>query len=69
MEGIIIEVLPEKYNVEIDKNIFSAVVRGNVKRKDKLLVGDRVVVSKVEDKYVIEKVMPRKKQYNKTCNL
>ncbi len=60
MEGIIIEVKPEKYIVEINENVVSAVVRGNVKKKEKLLVGDKVLLSKENDVYIIEKVFAKK---------
>ncbi len=39
-----------------------ATVRGNVKKNDSVLIGDMVEVSNIYDKYMIEKVMPRKNQ-------
>lgn len=60
MEGIIIEVKPEIYIIEIEGKAISAGVRGNVKKKDRLLVGDKVLVKKEKDMYIIEKVFARK---------
>ncbi|MEG0872817.1 MAG: ribosome small subunit-dependent GTPase A [Clostridia bacterium] len=37
-----------------------ATLRGNVKRYNKLIVGDEVIVKKSYDKYMIEKILPRK---------
>lgn len=61
MEGIIIEVKPEKYVVKLkNKEDVLATIRGSVKKKEKVLVGDIVEVKKEMDTFVIEKVHKKK---------
>lgn len=56
------EILLDKYLLELEdtKEEKNAIIRGNVKKNDKILVGDIVEVSHLYDNYIIEKVCSRK---------
>ncbi len=58
----VIEILLDKYVLKSDIGIIEAYKRGNIKRKDNILVGDLVECTKSYDKYMIEKVLTRKNQ-------
>ena len=58
--------------IESDNNLYSAVIKGNVKKDDKVYIGDDVEFVKNEydaDKYIIQKVYERRNQkYNNQNN-
>lgn len=56
------EILLDKYILKSNIGVIEAYKRGNVKRKNNILVGDLVECIKSYDKYMIEKVLPRKNQ-------
>lgn len=61
MEGIVIEIWPEKYEINLlnsEQNIL-AVIKGALKKKIKPLVGDNVILEKINDQFVIVKVKKR----------
>lgn len=63
MEGFIVRVNANNYEVYSDKQIYPCVARGKIKKEvEKLLVGDNVEIEKQEEdkRYVITKVLPRK---------
>ena len=62
MEGFIVRVNANNYEVYCGGNTYPCIARGKIKKNvDKLLVGDNVIIEKQDDdkKYVISKVLPR----------
>lgn len=65
MEDILFRVVDvnlDTYILSKNREKVEALVRGNVKKSDSIIIGDVVKVSKTYDKYIIEKVLPRKNQ-------
>lgn len=56
------EILLDKYVLKSKDKIIEAFKRGNVKKRSNILVGDLVECKKSYDKYMIEKILPRKNQ-------
>lgn len=62
MEGFVIRVNANNYEVYCEGDTYSCIARGKIKKNvEKLLVGDNVIIEKQEEdkKYVITKVLPR----------
>lgn len=62
LKAIVKEILLDKYLLELKKEKLEviATIRGNAKKKSKILVGDIVEVSLLSGIYIIEKVLERK---------
>lgn len=56
-------ILMSTYLVENGKEKIQAIPSGNTKKRGNIIVGDRVIVKKSYDKYVIDKVMDRKNYF------
>ncbi len=60
--GVIVEILLDKYVIKTDKSdlpLIVATIRGNIKKKKKILVGDMVKYAKSYDSWIIEDIIPR----------
>lgn len=60
--GRVIQILSNTYEICINdsKEIIKSGIRGNIKGKNNVLVGDQVEVEKVSDTYIITKIISRK---------
>lgn len=60
--GLVIQILSNTYEICINdsKEIIKSGIRGNIKGKNNVLVGDQVEVEKVSDTYIITKIISRK---------
>ena len=57
MKGIIVSIKYGVYVVSCDNILYNTSPRGLVKFKDKIYVGDEVIIN--DDNYLIEQVLPR----------
>lgn len=57
------KILMDTYLLENKKEKISALASGNTKKRGSIIVGDRVIVKKSYDKYVIDKVIDRKNYF------
>ena len=65
MQARIIEILLDTYKVSIlnqDKEVLVK-IRGNVKKKNRIKVGDAVLISKINDEYIITDILKRKNEF------
>lgn len=60
MVGRVTEILLDKYIVDMNDERIEARVRGNVKKKSGVIVGDFVELERVGNEFLINKVNPRK---------
>lgn len=60
--GRVIQILSNTYEICINdsKEIIKSGIRGNIKGKNNVLVGDQVEIEKVSDTYIISKIISRK---------
>lgn len=59
-KAIVLEKLLDKYIVKVEDNIITANLKGTLKRKTNVLVGDIVLLEPSYDKYLIKEVQDRK---------
>lgn len=59
-EAIITRIVSNKYTVYFDSEFHDVVAMGKMRLGDKPIVGDRVEVELLDEKYVMQKVLPRR---------
>ena len=59
MQGRIIKIISNQYTIEYDKQFVVAWPRGKMRKGQAPVVGDWVEFSAIDDRYVIEKILPR----------
>lgn len=60
--GKIIRIISNQYQVLSDGNIYDALAMGKLRKGESPIVGDLVEFEKLDDKYAIQKLLPRKNQ-------
>ncbi len=61
-EALLISIVSNRYQIFLDGDIHVATAMGKLRLGDKPLVGDRLLVDFIEEKWVIQKVINRKNQ-------